>query len=158
MAAWDDLTLDVGEVKGHAENLLTDRQDGMFNADLIDDQRTRAAKGHLQDVLFSEGTMDEHIDSAGGHRALLNDLASEDSLETELQRGFALAFLAKFAGDAAVISGGRTVERQGQFQGELENWARSFGNYAPKVLGYTSRTKTSTGGGAFAQSYDRHDL
>lgn len=157
MGAWTDLTLDVDDVFGQAENLLTDRQSGNFDANQLTADRTSTAKKHLRTALMQHGGLKAHVDDAGGLTALFDDVAGSDVLAEDLQQGFALAFLAKYAGDDAVIASGRTAERQSQFQGDLEDWAGWFGDVAASELGYTGTTSTTTGGGAFAASADRHE-
>lgn len=155
--SWSNLSLDPPDVQGHAENLLTDRQSGSFDAALITQDREQVAKRHLRTALLQHGGLKSHVDDAGGLSALFDDLASEPALEDDLKNGFALAFLVKFAGDDAVFSGGRIAERQEQFQDELEDWASWFGDVAASLLGYTATTGTDVGGGAFASSTNRHE-
>lgn len=151
MGAWADMTLSMAEVKGLAENLLTDRQSGGFNPDLTNMEREQAAKGRLEDVLFKAGGLAAFVDDAGGPDALLDALADDATLNGRLQRGFALAFLDLFADDDAVIQSGRTAERSGRFAGRLKGWAKAFGSIAPHVLGYTNQPSPA-GAGAFAST------
>jgi len=143
------MELEVNEVKGLAQNLLTDRQSATFDAGKITSARESTAKGRLEDVLLTEGKLAQHVDDAGGPDAMLNDLANESTLSSRLQRGFALAFLEQFADDDAVIAGGRTTERTERFDTQLKGWARGFGPIAAHTIGYTTTTSTA-GGGAFA--------
>lgn len=152
--AWSDLSVSPEEVAGHAKTLLTDRQSGQFDPSDITPERTKVARGHLEDVLMDEGGLAQYVDDKGGPDALLDALEAETSLQSRLQRGMALSFLAKFAEDVGVISGGRTSERADRFQEHLEAWARSFGAIAPHEIGTASTTSQAIGGG-LTNSYDR---
>ncbi len=158
MGAWDDLTIDEAEVRGLAEHMLTDRQSGSSDLGLVlNSYRREAAKGEVESVLWDEGKLAQWIDDAGGVDALLDDIASNATLEPRLQRGLALAVLALFSDDDAVVPGGRTVGRSDTFQSRLETWARGFGKHLPFVLGYTSKASSGGGGGAFATSMSRYE-
>jgi hypothetical protein len=153
---WSDLEVKPSEVKGHAENLLTDRQTGTFDTGLIDRARTDIARGHLETALMQSGDLAQYVDDAGGPDALLDEMQGNATLQPRLEQGIALAFLAKFAEDDAVIPGGPTSERQQGFQDELENWAAGFGRIAAQVLGYTGTASEGFGGG-LSNTYDRYD-
>jgi hypothetical protein len=154
--AWSDLDVKPKEVKGHAENLLTDRQSGSFDGGLITSEREDIARGHLETALMQSGGLAQYVDDAGGPDALLDEMQENGTLQPRLEQGIAIAFLAKFADDDAVISGGRTSERQQGFQDELETWAAGFGRIAAQVLGYTDTASKGFGGG-LANTYDRYD-
>jgi len=141
--AWSDLKVKLSEVKGHAENLLTDRQSGGFDPGLIDRARTDIARGHLETALMQKGDLAQYVDDAGGPDALLDEMQENATLQPRLEQGIALAFLAKFAGDEAVIPSGR-------------NWAEGFGRIAAQVLGYTDTASECFGGG-LSNTYDRYD-
>jgi hypothetical protein len=152
--AWTDLKVKPSEVVGHAENLLTDRQTGNFDLGNVSPSREQVARSHLETALWEDGGLDQYIDDAGGPDALLDELEGNATLKPRLQSGVALAFLTKFAEDDAVLSGGRTAERQERFQSQLERWASSFGSIAAHELGYAN-TATSGSGGGFSQTMDR---
>ena len=154
--AWSDLEIKPSEVKGHAENLLVDRQTGGFDLGLINPSRSDVARSHLETALMQSGDLAQHVDDAGGPDALLDKLEGNATLRPRLEQGIALAFLAKFAEDDAVIPSGRTAERENGFQDELENWAAAFGRIAAQVLGYTDTASEGFGGG-LSNTYDRYD-
>ena len=154
--AWSDLKVKDAEAKGHAENLLTDRQSGAFDSGLITPEREDIARGHLETALMQKGDLAQYVDDAGGPDALLDEMQGNATLRPRLEQGIALAFLAKFAEDDAVIASGRTAEREKGFQDELENWADGFGRIAAQVLGYTDIASEGFGGG-LSNAYDRYD-
>ena len=154
--AWSDLEVKAAEVKGHAENLLTDRLSGDFDPALVTRERENIARGHLETALMQKGGLAQYVDDAGGPDALLDEMQGNATLRPRLEQGIALAFLAKFAEDAAVIPSGRTAEREKGFQDELENWAEGFGRIAAQVLGYTDTASEGFGGG-LSNTYDRYD-
>jgi hypothetical protein len=153
---WSDLEVKPSEVMGHAENLLTDRHSGGFDSARITREREDIARGHLETALMQKGDLAQYVDDAGGPDALLNEMQENATLQPRLEQGIALAFLAKFAGDDAVIPSGRTAEREKGFQDELENWAAAFGRIAAQVLGYTDTASEGFGGG-LSNTYDRYD-
>lgn len=154
--AWPNLEVKPSEVIGHAENLLTDRQSGGFDPDRITRERKDIARGHLETALMQKGDLAQYVDDAGGPDALLDEMQENATLRPRLEQGIALAFLAKFAEDEAVIPSGRTAEREKGFQDELENWAEGFGRIAAQVLGYTDTASEGFGGG-LSNIYDRYD-
>jgi len=154
--AWSDLDVKSSEVKGHAENLLTDWQSGTFDTGLITPEREDIARGHLETALMQKGGLAQYVDDAGGPDALLDEMQENDTLRPRLEQGIAIAFLAKFAEDDAVLQGGRTAEREKGFQDELENWAAGFGRIAAQVLGYTDTASEGFGGG-LSNTYNRYD-
>lgn len=158
MGAWDDLSVDVSQVRGLAESLFTDRQSASFDASEVIDDTEPAAKGELQDVLLHPdyGGLGEHVDDAGGPEALLDALANDTELQSRLKRGHALAVVAMHAEDEAIISGGRTTERSNSARDRLREWAQSFGQIAPYTLGYTAASTDGFGGGV-NNIYDRYD-
>lgn len=153
--AWADLSVKDAELKGHAENLLTDRQSGSYDSGLATSEREDVARGHLETALMNAG-LTSYIDNAGGPDQLLDNLEGDSTLKGRLEQGIALAFLAKFAEDDAVITSGRTAEREQDLQDDLEDWADSFVPIAAYQLGYTSTTE-SAGGGSFASTMDAYD-
>lgn len=157
MGAWDDLSVDVSQVRGLAESLFTDRQSASFDASEVIDDTDPAAKGELQDVLLHPdyGDLGEHVSDAGGPEKLLDALANDAELQSRLKRGHALAVVAMHAEDEAIISGGQITERSNSARDRIREWAQSFGQIAPYQLGYTSTSRTS-GGGAFAGTMDSH--
>jgi hypothetical protein len=157
MGAWADLTIDVEDLQGHAEYLLVDRQDGGLDGNVITTARLQTAKQHLRTALLQHGGLKQHVDDAGSLTDLFDDVAGESALESDLKNGYALSFLSKFAGDDAVFPGGRTAERQEQFEDELKDWAMWFGDVSASALGYTSKTSSGVTGGAFATSTNRHE-
>jgi len=154
--AWTDLDVTTDDVKGHAENLLTDRQSGSFDSGRITQSRTDTARDHLETALMQQGDLAQYVNNAGGPDALLDKLEGNTVLKPRLENGIALAFLAKYADDDAVISSGRTEDRKQTFQDELENWAEAFGRIAAQVLGYTDSAADGFGGG-LSNTYDRWD-
>lgn len=158
MGAWDDLTVDLPKVRGLAENLMTDRQRGQFDAARAKGDAESAAKGELEDVLLhpKHGGLGQHVDDAGGPEQLLDALAGDSELKDRLKRGHALAIIANYADDDAVFSGGPTDERSNKARDRLHEWAQSFGQIAPYQLGYTS-TSTDGLGGSVTNTYDRYD-
>lgn len=157
--AWSDLKVDQNAVQGLAEQLLTSRQSGQFDASRITPEREAAARGELEDALFDEraGGLAKHVATAGSRTQLLDAIEAESELQKPLKRGLALAFLTLYAPDTAVTPGSMRAERGEGLTKKLSRWARSFGAVAPHALGYVSSSSRKGRGGALASTMGTYD-